>query len=246
LERFAERLGPFGFQRTAFCPGYGLAEATLIVTGVPTAASVTEVIVKADSLRAGHIVQNTNVDDKDASCFLSSGVPFDGLEVWIADEHGNKHDDDVVGEIVVQGETVAAGYHDDNDSSATHFTDGKLFTGDLGFMRDGELVVIGRIADALKVHGEWIFAEVLEEQLARSLGIAQHTCIVIPKPGKHLNGVLVIIEGPEDDRQTQKATRILRSQLGQTTPISFEFIADGQIQRTTSGKPRRHAMRPDG
>jgi len=161
LERFAETFAPAGFHPEAFYPCYGLAEATLIVSG---GDRVTPPVVRA--LRRGEIQRNHGSDDAngsgDVQYMVSSGrtlpdqtIVITNPETFVSCPAG------VVGEIWVKGPSVAQGYWNNEVETERTFGarladngDGPfLRTGDLGLMRDGELFVTGRIKDLIIIDG---------------------------------------------------------------------------------------------
>ncbi|HTF09418.1 MAG TPA: AMP-binding protein, partial [Asanoa sp.] len=161
LERFAATFAPAGFRPDAFLPCYGLAEATLIVTGhggragSPVTAPVS---VDAEALQR-HEVAPAGAGA--AVRLTSCGPAAPGQRIAIVDlATGTTCPPDRVGEIWVSGPSVAAGYWRLPEETASVFgaatADGAgpfLRTGDLGFLHDGQLVVTGRRKDLIIVRG---------------------------------------------------------------------------------------------
>jgi len=133
LDRFAERFGPVGFRREAVFPAFGLAEATLLVSGV----------------RHGGVP--TRHDGR-----VGCGLPATPLRI-VSPETGAVLADGLEGEIQVSGDHIADGYHGKPEESAATFLvdDGVrwLRTGDLGYLHEGELYVSGRIKDLIVHRG---------------------------------------------------------------------------------------------
>ena len=152
LRRFEALLGPAGFAPTALAPAYGLAEGTLAVTGPRT-----------DRWRSAPLLDDPGVE------VVGCGTPVLGAEVTIVDDQGVVVPDGTAGEIVVGGPSVAEGYLDPGAVAerGTRFVDGRLVSGDAGFVLDGELFVLGRLGDSLKLRGREVFAEELEAVLDR-------------------------------------------------------------------------------
>ncbi|WKK24860.1 fatty acyl-AMP ligase [Streptomyces olivoreticuli] len=158
VERFAGRFARSGFSAERITPGYGLAEATLMVSGPDpgTGARVTPL--------PGHTGSRVVV---------GVGRAVTGTEVRIvAPDTLRTRPDGAEGEIWVRGPGVAAGYWGRPDATATTFaarpadapdTGPYLRTGDLGLLRDGELYVTGRIKDVIIVHGRNHYPQDIEE-----------------------------------------------------------------------------------
>lgn len=160
LRRFTETFSPAGFRREALYPCYGLAEATLMVTGGTVQTPPTLLQAPETGPHAGRT---------DAAA-VSSGRPGPDLTVAIADpERHEELPEGEVGEIWVRGASVAKGYW--RNALATRETfratlaghEGRfLRTGDLGFLRDGELFVTGRLKDLIVIDGRNHYPQDLE------------------------------------------------------------------------------------
>ncbi|MCB1032766.1 MAG: fatty acyl-AMP ligase, partial [Acidobacteria bacterium] len=147
LSRFAETFAPCGFDPAAAYPCYGLAEATLFVTGAEAGGGFRSLAVSAAVLEKGRAEAETG---DGARHLVSSGRIAEDLELRLTDpETGAVRADGEVGEIQVRGASVAAGYWNRPEATAATFQTSEsgpwLATGDLGFAWNGELFVTGRI-----------------------------------------------------------------------------------------------------
>jgi natural product biosynthesis luciferase-like monooxygenase protein len=160
LEAFAKHFAVSGFKSPAFFPCYGLAEATLIVSGAAPGSGAR--VFSADS---NALMQNFALHAKDGS---PSTTPIVGCGQALGDQrlvivdatHATPVPDSAVGEIWVAGPSVALGYWERSEESLATFraylSDGTgpfLRTGDLGFVRDGELFITGRLKDLIIIRG---------------------------------------------------------------------------------------------
>src|SRR5262249_18849667 len=148
----------------AFLPCYGLAEATLLVSGNPAGRRPTVASVDSAALGRGDVVEP--VAPSTAARLVSSGRPADCHVVAIvAPSTGQPCADGRVGEIWFPGSSVAQGYWNRTEETraamgarlAGHDDRTFLRTGDLGFLRDGELFVTGRIKDLIILRGRNIY-----------------------------------------------------------------------------------------
>jgi acyl-CoA synthetase (AMP-forming)/AMP-acid ligase II len=158
--------------------------------------------------------------------------------VRVVDEAGTPLPDGHLGEIEVRGGSVGAGYLDDSSAVSTR-CDGALRTGDAGFLLHGELYVVGRLGDRVKVRGKSIFAEDVELALKQTGAPAHRQAVVLGERG----GVAVavaVLETPEDDWLT-RARQLLRAAC---PGLAAEVIAapPGTIPRTSSGKRMRRKL----
>ncbi|HEX2902707.1 MAG TPA: AMP-binding protein [Jatrophihabitans sp.] len=227
LERFEARLRGYGLSATALSPAYGSAEATLAISlsppGVPWRAR------PAPADPAGEPV-------------VSCGPPMAGLTIRILDETGCPQPPGTLGEIAVSGpstQTVPLGPAHGPAPFTAALSSQELRTGDAGFLAGGELFVVGRFGDAVKVRAVMVFAESLEAALvARGLA-AGDTTVLLGNPDVVTAVFLFSGRHPEQDRIAGEVTR---EWLGPTATAFAIDVSGGEIRRTSSGKPRRRAL----
>jgi len=244
--RFLGLLAPHGLRPEALLPAYGLAEATLAVTGRVAGAPLTTVRCDPTSLTLGRPVRRS--DDPAHPAVLGCGRPLDGVEVDIAAADGEPVPDGTVGEIVVRGRSLGDGYAaapgseisaGSSNGSLTAFTGGGLRTGDAGFRLDGELFVLGRLGDSLKVRGRTVFAEDLEAAVAGG-GVPARRFIAVLGVDAGRATAVGILERPEDG-WAEAAERVLR-RLAEGARIVVVAVGPGEVARTSSGKPKRRLL----
>ena len=167
LDRFADAFAPAGFRREAFLPVYGLAEATLLVSGGPAGQPPAVLSVDIQGLDRGEIVAATRASV--SKPLAGSGKVADGHRVTIVDpETGLQCAEDRVGEIWVSGPSVAQGYWGRTEQAEDALRAGLLGdlrflrTGDLGFLKDGVLFVTGRLKDLIILRGRNIYPQDIE------------------------------------------------------------------------------------
>jgi acyl-CoA synthetase (AMP-forming)/AMP-acid ligase II len=237
LERFLALVGPFGFDRRALLPAYGLAEATLAVTGLALRKGFATVPVAPGLLSLGKPITSTGERVRQV---VGCGHAVDGVTVAVVDETGQPLPDRHVGQIVVRGASVAQGYVSGEGSTGlTEWRDDMLWTGDAGFMDGGQLFVIGRLGDAMKVRGRTIFAEDVESALVEA-GVPRPRMAVLLGASVRGATAVILLERPEDAWIAAAEATARRM----TEPVSLVIldVARRAIRRTTSGKPKRHSM----
>ena len=220
LRRFGRALEPLGFDETAFCPAYGMAEASLAVTMVPPEAP-------------WQAVAATPGGPDVVSC----GVPIRGLEVRAPAEGGG------AGPIAVRGASLLRGYLGREASPLD--PDGWLATSDLGFVRGGELYVVGRADDVLMIAGRKLSPEPLEEVAARHEAVRPGSCAAIPDES---GGYLIVAERKRASAgaDMRDACRWIRRELSVergVAPTAVVIVSPGSIPRTPSGKLQRRRLR---
>lgn len=235
LDTFAALLGPAGLRRDALLPAYGLAEATLAVTGVPVGEGWTSVRLSAGTAGVG---QPVVPGMSDSVPVVGCGRPLDGVGVEVVDGEGVPLPSRHVGEIVVRGSSLAAGYLGDDDAAAPLAENG-FRTGDAGFLDDGQLFVLGRLGDGLKVRGRMVFSEDLEIALGEAGIPRQRIAVLLGARGGESTAVILAEEA--DEGVLERAAHLIRQRTDGARVVALG-VARGAIARTSSGKPRRRPL----
>jgi acyl-CoA synthetase (AMP-forming)/AMP-acid ligase II len=244
LERFVGAFGPCGFQRRSFVPCYGLAEATLMVTG---------------RAKGGGALRDSTAGHEELGR-TTCGHVIDGHDVLTVDpEHCIPCAEGKEGEIWIEGPSVAIGYWNRPTETAAafgaHLADGRgpyLRTGDLGVMIDGELTVTGRVKDLVIVAGRKLHAEDIEatihEMADDRLRHGSNAVFAAEIGGKER--IIVAVELNRAPGRMSGDLAPIRAAIGaavarthDVTVHDVAFLAPGEIPRTSSGKVRRHLCR---
>ncbi|MFM7445919.1 MAG: fatty acyl-AMP ligase, partial [Tabrizicola sp.] len=257
LRRFADRFAPAGFRPEAFCPAFGLAEATLHVTSVPAHQVAARAVVDPEALKAQRVLLVSSAASK-ALSLVSSGQPVHPTAIRIVDpDTFQLCEPDRVGEIWVCGPTVAAGYFDHEDASAATFgaripgdAHRYLRTGDLGFLHRGQLFVTGRLKDIVILHGANHYPQDFEatvESCHPALASAGSAAFAIDGPLG--DGLAVVAELERANRKRFDPLEIIQSirrAITQTHGVAVEHVTlidPHTLPRTTSGKVQRRGCR---
>ncbi|HEX8053285.1 MAG TPA: AMP-binding protein [Thermoleophilaceae bacterium] len=247
LGRFARRLEPRGFRASTFLPAYGLAEATLAVTGVPLEDVPRAVRPDWDDARFGEplpVLASAMLTDAERigsgeGWLVGCGPPHPEVGVAIVDEDGRDLPEGALGEIAVTGPTVADDYLGEPGAS-TRFENGRLLSGDAGFVYEGELYVMGRLGDSVKVRGRTVFVEDVEARIA-ALGVPKGKCVVLAGTHAGANLIAALAEAPAGP-WVEKAAAMLEREGDASSRVLVLSGDPGSIERTSSGKPRRRVM----
>jgi acyl-CoA synthetase (AMP-forming)/AMP-acid ligase II len=176
LERFAATFAPCGFRRQAFYPCYGLAEATLMVTGGCKGTAAVLQTVQKTALEH-HQVRTTNSTEAVGQTLVSCGQSLAGQQLAIVHpETQQRCQPGQVGEVWIAGPSVAQGYWQRPEETAqtfqAHLADtGEgpfLRTGDLGFVWQDELFVTGRCKDVIIIRGSNHYPQDIELTVEKS------------------------------------------------------------------------------
>jgi acyl-CoA synthetase (AMP-forming)/AMP-acid ligase II len=246
LHRFLQLTMPYGLDAGALGTAYGLAEATLGVSGTPYGEQPKVLEVNWSDVAKGRPAPVIAEHDLRSpvspppTALVSCGPPVAGVDIEIRGPGGAVLAPGHVGEVVVRGPQVARGYRGSTDDG--RFADGRLFTGDSGFLHDGRLVVIGRSGDSMKVLGRTVFAEELEQLVSTVSPLPATQTAVLVGTRAGTDTVVVLAETREAGPWTEEAVRCLRRAVGAAVAIEVVVGRRGMILRTTSGKLRRAAM----
>ncbi|WP_414441821.1 amino acid adenylation domain-containing protein [Burkholderia sp. 22PA0106] len=248
LDAFVERFAPQRFDADALFPCYGLAEATLYVSGVGRGRGARAPGFDAEALERGRAVA-----DAAGVALVSCGRAPSHHTIAIVDRaSGAVLDDGGIGEILVHGPSVAAGYWRRADATAASFVerDGAtwLRTGDLGFVHDGELFVAGRIKDLLIVRGRNLYPQDLELAIERDVELVRRGRVAAF--AVEVNGQEGIGVAAEVSRNMQKLaapeaiaaalTEAVAQACGEPAAVVV-LLNPGGLPKTSSGKVQRAA-----
>ena len=256
LDRFAAAFEPCGFRREAFYPCYGLAEATLIVSG--GLRSVPPVIhtVQGAALEQNRVV-DASATDEDARALVGCGQNLPGQKIVIVDpETLVQCPPDQVGEIWVAGPSVAQGYWNRPEETEQTFRaymadtgEGPfLRTGDLGFMRDGELFITGRIKDLIIIRGRNHYPQDIELTVEQSHPALRPGCGAAFSVDVSGEERLVVVQEvytnrPWDPDEVVGAIRQAVAETHEVQVYAVVLIEPRSIPKTSSGKIQRRACR---
>ncbi|MGP6419790.1 non-ribosomal peptide synthetase [Pseudomonas putida] len=249
LERFAEKFTPCGFSEDSFMASYGLAEATLFVAGTPRGTGIPALRVDDQAL-----AQN-RAEPGDGSPIMSCGISQPEHAVLIVEPVTlNELADNLVGEVWAAGPSIAHGYWRNPEASAKTFVQhaGRtwLRTGDLGFIRDGELFITGRLKDMLIVRGHNLYPQDIEKTVENEVEVVRKgrvAAFAVSQDGEEGIGIAA-----EISRSVQKilppealikAIRQAVAEAYQEAPSVVVLLNPGALPKTSSGKLQRSACR---
>lgn len=230
VARFQARFAPCGLRPNVVLPSYGLAEATLAVTFGAVGAA----------LRVDH--PEAQRGEGAPAAIVSCGRPI-GCELSIVDADGRELADGCIGEVVVRGASVSPGYFDDPSSSAATFGPRGLRTGDLGYLRDGELYVCGRLKELIILRGRNYYPSDLEQALA-GIDARLLACAALALDAEEETRLAIVAEVSGGPTPPSGVIALIRRTLWEQHDLDVTavvLVGPGQIPRTTSGKLQRRA-----
>lgn len=242
--QFIAKFADCGFNSKTLVPSYGMAEATLAVT-----SDLKQKGVRMAPVPSGN---EGGLGLKEVVCV---GEPVRDTEIRIGSPSspGTFLEDGKVGEVCVSGPGIFGGYYNDPAATADalHEAAGKrwLRTGDIGFLKDGELYITGRTKDLLIIHGHNLMPHELEwlaEGVSGGGGAERCGAFSVETSAQGEQAVLVMEASTTNVEELEKIEYEVRSRLGRALglPLSdLVFVKRGQIPKTTSGKVQRRELR---
>ncbi|WP_159439350.1 non-ribosomal peptide synthetase [Tenacibaculum agarivorans] len=242
---FMDKTAIYGLHRFVMRPVYGLAEASLAVTISDLLTPIISHSLSRDHLKVGDKIVVTSAAEKNIISFVNVGKVINDCEIEITNDDGDSLEEMHVGHIHIKGDNVTSGYYN-NETATQNITFGEwLRTGDIGFVKEGCLYVIGRSKDIIFLNGQNYYPHDIE-LVAQELEAIELNKIVI---GGKFNSKL--------QREETFAFVFHRGAIEKFIPIKqslathinhhFGFEIDHiipvkDIPRTTSGKVQRYRM----
>jgi acyl-CoA synthetase (AMP-forming)/AMP-acid ligase II len=246
LTDFERAFAPCGFRASAILPVYGLAEASLAVAFPTPGAPLRHEVVDREALARGRAVRSRG---KGSIALVSVGRAVPGHRIQVLDEVGQSLGEREVGHIAVSGPSVMRGYC--GDDAATHAVkrDGWLWTGDLGYLSDGELYVTGRAKDLIIVRGRNHYAEDLERVAERVEGVRPGgaAAFAVYDEDRAAELAVLVCETRVDQREARLTlVERISERVAHDCSLTLDevvLVAPGSIPKTSSGKRQRALCR---
>ncbi|MGK7876650.1 MAG: SDR family NAD(P)-dependent oxidoreductase [Xenococcaceae cyanobacterium] len=258
LERFGSYFADSGFQPKFFYPCYGMAEATLMVSGGLVKDEPVFCRVVSEALAKNRIVA-TSENTKNVRHLVSCGLSWlDAKIVIVNPEHKRQCAPDEVGEIWVSGSSVAKGYwlkpEQTEETFKAYLADTGsgpfLRTGDLGFIKDGELFVTGRLKDLIIIRGGNYYPQDIELTVEQSHPSLRASCSAAFSIDVDDSERLVVVAEVErhaikglDIEAVARSIRKAISLQHELQVYAIALLRTASIPKTSSGKIQRHACR---
>ena len=244
MQAFVDAFADAGFKAAAFCPSYGLAEATLAVSLMPPGEGIRLELVEETELcgAAGAKDRPTRY-----RAVVNCGKPVTGMEIEIRDADGNPLPDRTIGKVHVRGTSVMVGYFRDPESTAACLSNGWLDTGDMGYMSGGYIFIVGRAKDMIIINGRNHWPQDIEWAVEQLPGFKSGdiAAFAITGPsGEETPAVLVHcrVSDPEERGRLRDDIRERVRAITGITPV-VELVPPRTLPRTSSGKLSRTKAR---
>jgi len=248
MQAFVDIFAPAGFKASAFLPSYGLAEATLAVTIMPVGEGIQCDLIDERTLSGATEPRADHRLPTRYRAIVNCGKAMPGLTIEVRCEQGQLLPERKIGRVFVRGLGVMAGYFRDPEATAAALSpDGWLDTGDMAYLKDGSLYIVGRAKDMIIINGKNHWPQDIEwaiEQLPGfKAGDIAAFSITTPS-GEEAPAVLVQCRTSDNDERL-KLRDAIRTKVKAITGMScvVELVPPRTLPRTSSGKLSRSKAR---
>jgi len=240
MQNFVNAFADAGFKASAFTPSYGLAEATLAVTVMPPGEGIRVELVEEERL------SGTRRDLSRPARYraiVNCGKPLPDMDVVIRGENDKPRGDHQIGKVWCRGPSVMHSYFRDPAATDECLVDGWLDTGDMGYMADGYLFIVGRAKDMIIINGKNHWPQDIEWVVEQLPGFNHGDIAAFSiemENGEETPAVLVHcrVTDPEERRRLHETIRDkVRAITGMNCVV--ELVPPRTLPRTSSGKLSR-------
>lgn len=255
IRHFCTAFAPAGFLPEAFFPCYGLAEATLLVTGADHRSQPTVITVDREALAEHRVVPALGSGVRHPQDLVGCGTPALGTQIAIVDPVTCVPcSPGTVGEILVRGPSVTRGYWLRPDDTAAEFAsnvpgfDGKMLrTGDLGFMHDGQLYVTGRVKDVIIIRGRNHYPQDIEQSCEEAHpAVMPGAAFSVTNDGEERLVVVHQVDRTCPDEEYPHVVQAIRRAIAEKHELEvsvIQLIRLTSLPITSSGKVQRQLCR---
>jgi fatty-acyl-CoA synthase len=244
MQDFVDAFADAGFEATAFLPSYGLAEATLAVSIMPPGEGIRVELVEETQLSGVLAGQDR---PQRYRAIVNCGKPVRDMTIEIREEDGTPLPERAIGKIWCTGPSVMVGYFRDQAATDACMQDGWLDTGDMGYLSDGYIYIVGRAKDMIIVNGRNHWPQDIEWAVEQLPGFKQGdiAAFAITTPGGEETPAVLVQCRTSDDAERSRLRDEIRDRVRAVTGMNcvIELIPPRTLPRTSSGKLSRAKAR---
>ena len=248
---FLQRFQPYGLRPSALATCYAMAENVFAVSqgGIDEPAHVDEIEARPFISERLAVPSGSSQEGVETIKMLSAGKPISNTRLCIFDEKHRQLADRQVGEIALHSDCMLTGYYRRDDLTQKAFHAGWYLTGDLGYLLDGEVYVVGRKKDLIIVGGKNIYPQDLETLANQVAGVHPGRVVAfgVFNPEIGTEEVVVVAESDlADSREQQALANEIRQRVTRGSDVALRHVlvvGAKWIIKTSSGKTARLACR---
>ena len=244
MQSFVDAFADAGFSPNAFLPSYGLAESTLAVTIMPPGEGIRVELVEETDLSGGDAAEGR---PQRFRAIVNCGKPVKDMRVEIRDEDGALMAERQIGKVWTTGPSLMTGYFRDEESTIACMKDGWLDTGDMGYLSEGYLYIVGRAKDMIIINGKNHWPQDIEWAVEQIPGFKQGDIAafsITTAGGEEAPAVLVHCR-TSDAAERARLRDQIRDRVRAITGMNcvVELVPPRTLPRTSSGKLSRSKAR---
>jgi fatty-acyl-CoA synthase len=244
MQSFVDAFEEAGFRASAFLPSYGLAEATLAVSIMPPGEGIRVELVEETQLSGTAAKQDR---PQRYRAIVNCGKPVRDMAVQVREEDGTALPDRAIGKLWCKGPSVMDCYFRDPESTRACLVDGWLDTGDMGYMSDGYVYIVGRAKDMIIVNGKNHWPQDIEWAVEQLPGFkaGDIAAFAITTPGGEETPAVLVQCRSSDEHERVRLREEIREKVRSVTGMNcvIELIPPRTLPRTSSGKLSRAKAR---
>jgi fatty-acyl-CoA synthase len=244
MQAFVDAFADAGFKASAFLPSYGLAEATLAVSIMPPGEGIRVELVEETQLSGGDRSQGR---PQRFRAIVNCGKPARDMTIEIREEDGTPLPERAIGKVWCSGPSVMTGYFRDPAATAACMKDGWLDTGDMGYLSDGYIYIVGRAKDMIIVNGRNHWPQDIEWAVEQLPGFkaGDIAAFAITTPGGEETPAVLVQCRTSDEAERVRLREEIRERVRSVTGMNcvIELIPPRTLPRTSSGKLSRAKAR---
>ncbi len=244
LAKFAAQFAANGFRDTAFVPSYGMAETALALSFAPAGQGIRFDTLDSEALESRNLAVYAAADSERRRDFVLCGPALPDHDIEVRDAGGKALGEAQVGRIYARGPSMMQSYYGQPEATeAVLGSDGWLDTGDLGYFRNGQIVITGRAKDLIIINGRNIWPQDLEWTVEREVtALRSGDVAAVSVDDGGVERIVVLVEFRTADDATRDALKkevagLLRLRHGVDTDVVT--IPPRALPRTSSGKLSR-------
>jgi fatty-acyl-CoA synthase len=248
MQSFVDAFADAGFKASAFLPSYGLAEATLAVSLMPPGEGIRVELVEETQLSGGSRggAQSLRRPQR-YRAIVNCGKPVRDMKIEIREEDGTPLPDRAIGKVWCSGKSVMVGYFRDDAATEACMSNGWLDTGDMGYMSDGYIYIVGRAKDMIIVNGKNHWPQDIEWAVEQLPGFkaGDIAAFAITTPGGEETPAVLVQCRSSDEAERLRLRDEIRERVRSVTGMNclIELIPPRTLPRTSSGKLSRAKAR---
>jgi len=248
MQAFIDAFAPAGFKPGAFMPSYGLAEATVAISFVPVGQGIITDLVDERMLSGDMDSPRDPRQPARYRAIVNCGKPLPDHFIEIRDENDKVLPERAIGRVLVKGPSIMKGYFRDPEATRACLSeDGWLDTGDMGYLLDGSLYIIGRAKDMIIINGKNHWPQDIEWAVEQLPGFKNGdiAAFAVTEPNGEERPAVLVQCRVSDPAERIRLREEIRAKVRQITGMNciVELVPPRSLPRTSSGKLSRSKAR---